>query len=173
MEALNPLRTLKEFFPNGTAEGEREILKRVFIPPTQLADVVTAPLGNPRIVVGSKGVGKTAIVERSHSASQAQGVPSLLLRPEDFDLSKLSSSTYIASVKKLMFEALVSAVDAEVGTKLGGFLHGAAAELHKQAVKKGLKSADRVDKTLALLSAIAKPQTGIDFDQLARSRRHR
>lgn len=166
---MENLRVLKNYFPNGTAEGEREILKEVFIPPALLSEVVTAPQGSPRIVVGTKGVGKTALVERSHDANRAAGIPSLLLRPDDFDLSKISNATDIATTKKAMFEVLVSAIASEVGSKLAGLLSGGAAELHKEAVKKGAKSADRVEKALALLSAIAKPQTGIDFEQLAKS----
>jgi Cdc6-like AAA superfamily ATPase len=130
---------------------------------------LSAPLGSPRIIVGNKGVGKTAIIERTFNANREQDIPSVLLRPDDIDLSKIGNASDVATVKKVLFEALVGAVAAQIGSKLKGLLDESTAELHKLAVKKGLKAADRVEKGLTLLSTIAKPLTQIDFNQLSQA----
>jgi hypothetical protein len=79
------LDALLKFFSTGTSEGDRTILRRAFIPSWQLADLLSCPSGSPRILVGNKGVGKTAVLEWVHAAATKQRCPVLFLRPDDLD----------------------------------------------------------------------------------------
>lgn len=54
---------LKQFFVSGTAEGERSILENVFIMPAQMIDLLSIHQGNPRILVGNKGIGKIVVID--------------------------------------------------------------------------------------------------------------
>ena len=139
---MNNLDTLKKFFPTGTTEGDLPILERVFITPDQLPEVLACPSGSPRILVGNKGVGKTAILEWICASSRRKQIPSLLIRPDDLDTSSLKGISDIATIKRSMYECFLAAVGDSIGDSLSGYLIGSAAELYTNAVVRGKRDSD-------------------------------
>jgi hypothetical protein len=121
---MNALDVLKKYFPTGTTEGDRNILPDVFILPAQLADVISAGIGNPRLMVGNKGVGKTAILDHLLRVSKNQKIPALLLLSDDFDLTKMSDSKDIGTLKRKMYESLVEAIGVHLGKGVSGLVDG-------------------------------------------------
>ena len=165
---MNSLNTLLGYFPTGTAEGDRQFLNRAFITPKQLISILEIPPGSPRILAGNKGVGKTAVLEWLFSAARKQKIPVLLIRPDDLDTSPISGATDIGSIKRGMFDCLLSAVSTLIGIRLRGFLRGPAELLYNEAVASGKREPDWAGKLLGVLSKISKPVTRIDGEKLAR-----
>jgi hypothetical protein len=166
---MNRISTLIKYFPTGTAEGDRQILDRAFITPEQLAAIISSPPGNPRILVGRKGVGKSAILERLHSIDLKHGIPALLLRPDDLDTSDFSSASDIGTLKRGMYACLTRSLVDCIGSQLHGFLTGSKALIYEEAVRSGAREPDWAGKLLGLLSEISKPITEIDGSSLAQS----
>lgn len=164
---MNKFDYLLKYFPTGTAEGDRHFLNRAYISPDQLTSILSIPPGSPRVLVGNKGVGKTAILEWIFIVAKKRKIPVLLLTPDDFDTSNLSNFTDVASIKREMYKCLLEAVAVSIGTKLKGFLTGHSKVLYEEAVLKGYRDIDFGGKMLNLLSSISKPIIKIDGQQLA------
>lgn len=165
---INQLDAVLKYFPTGTAEGERKLLEHVFITPQQMETVMSTPAGSPRILVGTKGTGKSAIVYRIHDAALANGVPSLLLRPDDLDLSGVGSATDIGTIKRVIYESLLQAIAVQLGTLTSGLISRDAAKLRKMAIEKGTKSKDFVEKAVSALISLPIKIKGVDVMSLAR-----
>ena len=163
-----PLDVLAPYFFSGTAEGEKRILKDVFIPPGQMAEVLNLPEGNPRILVGSKGIGKSAMLHRFYEATRAQKLPALFLTPSDLDLRPLQGHYDLSTIERTLFRCLVRAVAVHIGTQLGGLLSNSDKKLREEALREGLIEEDFIERGVKLLSAVARPATSIDFAQLAK-----
>lgn len=164
---MTKMETLIKYFPTGTTEGDRQLLDRIYIATEQLPEVLTAPSGSPRLLVGNKGVGKTAILEWLFSAAKKKQIPSIFLRPDDLDLSKIASVSDVASIKRGMYECFMDAVAAAIGQKLKGMLHGASAKLYQHSIAKGSRQEDWMGQLLVLLSKLSKPVANIDAKELA------
>jgi hypothetical protein len=163
-----PLDILTPYFFSGTAEGDQKILKDVFITPGQMAEVLNMPEGNPRILVGAKGIGKSAILHRLHAATQAHRLPALFLTPSDLDLRPLQGHQDLSTIERTLFRCLIRALAVHIGTQMGGLLSGSDKKLRDEALREGLIEEDVVERGLKLLSAVAKPLTHVDFSQLAK-----
>lgn len=159
--------SLKKYFPTGTTEGDRTLFDRIFIAPEQLPEVLATPSGSPRLLVGNKGVGKTAILEWLFSGAKKKRIPTIFLRPDDLDLSQIVSSNDVASIKRGMYECFLDAVASAIGQNLTGFLKGNAAQIYRESVAKGAREEDWMSKLLVLLSKLSKPITQIDAKRLA------
>lgn len=166
---MHKIATLMKYFPSGTAEGDRLFLDRAFINPEQLASIVAGQPGNPRIIVGRKGVGKSAVLEWLAVTHRQHDIPALLIRPDDLDTSGFSSANDVAALKKGMYSCLLRSVADSIGSQLDGCLTGAKAKLYDGAVDRGAREADWMSKLLKLLSEVSKPISQVDGIALARS----
>ena len=164
---MSKLDLLLKYFPTGTTEGERQLFDRIFVTPDQLPEVLTAPAGSPRILVGNKGVGKSAILEWLSSGAKERKIPILFLRPDDIDMSGLGDATDAGSIKRQMFERLLDAIATEIGKHLSGLLSGETETLYRTAIAKGARGPDWMGQLIKLLGGLAMPVTGIDADKLA------
>jgi len=165
---MAPLDILWRFFPSGTTEGEQSILQDVFIYPDQMSEVMTFPSGNPCLLVGSKGVGKTAILQQIVSSFTKQNIPVLLLLPDDLPVSFAGTTGDIASLKRLLYEELKKAIAIGLGTSIkSGLINLNDAKLVAIAQDKGERSRDLVQNILIILSSIAKNTIKFDAKQLA------
>lgn len=166
---MSHLDVLLKYFPTGTAEGERSVLEQAFIMPEQMADIISAPVGSPRLMVGSKGIGKSAILQQLlRSCGEAQ-IPAMLLHPDDIDVETVGDAKDIGTLKRRMYQCLLTAMAVRLGQGANGLVSGAAAELHKLAVGVGKKKKDFVERLLSGLNAIAVPVAGVDAEKFARS----
>lgn len=164
---MKPLDALLQYVPTGTTEGERAILKEAFTMPEQMATILSGPAGSPRILVGNKGVGKTAILEELESAARAQSIPALLIRPDDLNISPIASATDIGTIKRVLYTCLLHAIAVQIGRQLRGLLKGPAANLYDLATETGAREPDLFSKLTDLIAVLAKPVVGIDATKLA------
>lgn len=71
----HPLDILQEYFPAGTAEGEQHILPQVFLYWDEYTELMTPAPHSPRLLVGTKGTGKTGVIGFYRSLLERAGVP--------------------------------------------------------------------------------------------------
>ena len=162
------LDALLRYVRTGTAEGDKAFLRDVFVASDQLPALIGIEPSGMRILVGNKGMGKSAIVDWLSTASVKRGVPCLLLRPDNLDTLELPAAQDVGALKRHFYETLVKSISAQIGSQLKGFLTGDAAKLHKEAQQSGLSAQDAVQKVLALLSAVSAPVNKINGVQLAK-----
>ncbi len=160
------LTDLQRWFPTGTAEGERDILPKVFIENDQLERIFSPPLGSPHLLVGKKGSGKSAIFEHLLNKMQSKGIPVLLIRPIDIDSSSISDSSSLGDITREFLGILLSTIANVLAKRHNGLLVGHLRVLYDEAVAAGIRSPSGIGKISRLLAAIAKPITKVDFASL-------
>ena len=165
---MTQLDYLLKYVRAGTAEGDRAFLGEIFIPPAQFSQLCAIEPGGLRLLIGDKGLGKSALVEWIHKVATHKKLPSLLLRPEDIVSKDLPTSSDIASLKRYYYDLLLRTIAAQIGRRLQGFLKGDAAKLHIEAKNIGLTDDDFVQKSLSLISAVSQPVTKVNGVQLAK-----
>ena len=162
----HPLDVLLEYFPSGTTEGERHILPEVFVFWNEYTELMTPAPTNPRIIVGKKGTGKTAVIDFYSGVLMAAGIPSLVVRPMDITLESFSDRTALGEATRITYQALVRAVASRLGSLQSGLLDSAAKVLHDEAVADGKKGRDLVECTVELLPKLAKALGKFDASTL-------
>jgi hypothetical protein len=124
MDAKNNLEELRKWFPTGTAEGERGILDKVFVFIKEFNQVISPPPGSPYILVGSKGSGKSAILDFATRLLNRQAVPAIFLHPYDIETSDLNESHSMGDLIRDFRSILLFAVSAKLSENSGTFLRG-------------------------------------------------
>jgi len=159
---------LLKYVRTGTAEGDRKFLDQIFIPPSQFENLIGIEPGGMRILVGNKGIGKSAIVEWIAKVSASKKMPCIIIRPDNISTKELPTAQDIGSLKRFYYDVLLRSVGSQIGSQLKGFLKGGAARLHIEARQAGLMEDDFIQKSLALISAVSMPVSKINGVQLAK-----
>ncbi|MDR1994235.1 P-loop ATPase, Sll1717 family [Azonexus sp.] len=159
---------LLKYVRTGTSEGDRPFLGEIFITPTQFTQLCAIEPGGMRVLVGNKGIGKSAIVEWINKVAKARNLPCLLIRPDNISSRDTPTSPDIASLKRFYYEVLLRTVGAQIGSQLKGMLKGNAEKLHNEARQQGLVEDDFIQKSLQLISAVSVPAAKINGVQLAK-----
>ncbi|WP_394791119.1 P-loop ATPase, Sll1717 family [Rhodoferax sp.] len=165
---MNALDYLMKYVRTGTSEGDRPFLREIFIAPNQFTQLCAIEPGGMRVLVGNKGIGKSAVVEWIDKVAKSKGLPCLLLRPDNITSKETPTSTDIGSLKRFYYEVLLRTVGSQIGSQLKGMLTGDAAKLHNEARQQGLAEDDFIQKSLELISAISLPVAKINGLQLAK-----
>lgn len=165
---MSALDYLLKYVRTGTAEGDRPFLGEIFIAPTQFTQLCAIEPGGMRVLVGNKGIGKSAVVEWIDKVAKSKKLPCLLIRPDNISSKDTPASPDIGSLKRFYYEVLLRTVGAQIGSQLKGMLKGAAAKLHNEARQQGLAEEDFIQKSLELISAISLPAAKINGVQLAK-----
>lgn len=165
---MSNLGFLKKYVRAGTAEGDRQFLADTFVSPSQFSDLCAIEPGSMRILVGNKGIGKSAVVEWIDKIASRRQLPCVLLRPDNLLETAQPTALDIGTLKAHYFDTLLRTVAGKIGSSLSGFLKGHTATLYREAQKKGQSRDDYVTSTLRLLSAVAMPVKNINGVQLAK-----
>lgn len=158
-----PLSNLLKYFPSGTAEGELAILDQVFVYADELSKVISPPEGNPYLLVGDKGSGKTALIEFSSRLAKRQGIPAIVLTPFDFDTSEIDGKSSTGDMTRNFYSIILAAIAGRLSDDNSGWLDSDFAVLYREAVSAGTRSPDFATKIGKFLSAIAKPVIKVDM----------
>ena len=165
---MSSLSYLKKYFLTGTAEEDLPFLEKAFVTSNQLSEIVGIQPGAMRLIVGNKGIGKTALFEFLEKCSNKHKLPCILVRPDDISGAPIGTSNDLASLKRFYFDALLRAVAMAIGRDHKGLLTGDAATLYTEAQRQGQTSDDFVQVSLKLLTAIAVPVKGVNGVKLAK-----
>lgn len=160
----NRLEHILEFFPTGTAEGERDILDRVFVYVDEFSKVIAPPKGSPNILVGSKGSGKTAVLNFSARMLDAQNIPNIALTPIDIDSSSMDQNDSTGDLARAFYKTLLEAIVTKLSQKSTGWFDDDYATLYYHAEGQGLRSPDFLTRSTRFISEIAKPIIKIDVN---------
>jgi hypothetical protein len=159
---------LRKYVRTGTAEGDRNLLSQIFIAPSQFDQLCAIEPGGMRILTGTKGVGKSAVVEWIDKVAKNKRIPSILIRPDNIVSRDAPTTNDIASLKRYYYEVLLRTVGAQIGSQLKGLLVGSAATLYNEAKAQGSAEEDFIQKSLELISAISLPVSKINGVALAK-----
>lgn len=165
---MSALDHLLKYVRTGTAEGDRSFLGEIFIAPSQFSQLCAIEPGGMRVLVGNKGIGKSAVVEWIDKVAKVRKLPCLLIRPDNISSKEMPTSPDIGSLKRFYYEVLLRTVGAQIGSQLKGMLKGDAAKLHSEARQQGLAEDDFIQKSLELISAVSLPAAKINGVQLAK-----
>lgn len=157
------LNALLHFCPTGTAEGEQHILRQAFVRAEEYAELMTPPPLSPRLLVGKKGSGKSAVVDFAVSVLEDGGVPSILLKPLDIDLPTMPRGASVGELTRIALDSLLRAIAAKIGSELSGLLTPANKRLFDEAVAAGLKDRDSIEKLAKVLPKLAKAWVETDL----------
>jgi len=165
-----PLDVLLDYFPAGATESERHIMPRVFVYWEDYAELVTPPPTSPRLLVGRKGTGKTALVDFYSGVLSDARLPNIIIRPMDIEVSQFPDRAALGEATRIALGALSRAVAQKLGPQLGGLLtDGASRALYEEAVAAGTKDRDVVEKLAQLLPRLARGVTKLDLSALTPS----
>ncbi len=160
------LRELIKYVQSGTAEGDESFLGDVFVPFDQYAEAISVPLGGPRILLGNKGSGKSALLRYFNWQMNEIEIPCLLIRPKDINASGTSDSS-LGSLTRTYEAALMRAIAAKLGREVNGLvINEHDKKLLTQARCDGVKDEDIIEKMVTLISPIGKRISGVDFSKL-------
>ncbi len=165
---MSKLDYLLKYVRTGTSEGDRPFLGEIFIAPNQFTQLCAIEPGGMRVLVGNKGIGKSAVVEWIDKVAKAKKLPCLLIRPDNISSKETPASPDIGSLKRYYYEVLLRTIGAQIGSQLKGLLKGGAAKLHDEARQQGLAEEDFIQKSLQLISAVSLPAAKINGVQLAK-----
>lgn len=160
---VSNLEQLENWFPSGTAEGERAIIERVFVYVSELKRILSPKPGNPLLLVGRKGTGKSAIIDFAVKLIELEGVPALVLQPKDIPTSDLTGADSMGDLKRKFYEILLSSIAAKLSEKPEGLLTKDQSTLYNEAIRSGHRSPDLVGRIARSLATIAKPIIKADF----------
>lgn len=163
---MSKLESLINWFPSGTAEGERSILERVFVYPNELKKVLSPRPGNPYLLVGRKGTGKSAIVDFADRLLTEAGIPSIILKPDDISTSDIGENDSVGDMKSKFISIIYGAIGAKMVSGKNFIINGDDQKLYHAAVAMGHRSPDFVGKMAALLPSISQPLINADFSQV-------
>lgn len=163
--AMGPLETLRTYFPSGTSEGELQLLQSAFVFEPAFVRAWAPSRGSPRLLIGRKGTGKTALLEYLRAKLDKEGVPVVLLRPDDFDLAALGTGSDLASIKRATFAMLTLAVANRLSQQ-GVLAVGHKKILNAAALAYSRGNMDGVQRLLEVLLPVGKALSGVDFQAM-------
>lgn len=158
------LKNLKEWFQAGTGEGEKALLERCFVYVDEFADAIAPPNGNPHLLIGPKGSGKSAILDFTLRISSQQGIPAILLTPVDFDTTVLPPGASTGDLVRISQNMLVIAMATKLAEAGTGWFDGDQADLYREAVNSGARSPDFFGRMGKFIAEAAKPLIKIDLN---------
>lgn len=160
------LRELLVWFPTGTAEGERTIAEQTFVYVDQFEKVISPPEGSPRLLIGRKGSGKSAVIDFAKRLLDRQGVPAIILKPKDIDTSLVPDGASVGDLRRKFEEVLYLALVGRLSKDVPDFATGDDAKIYTAAIESKQISPDLVGRLARLLPGMAKPLTKTDLSEV-------
>src|SRR3989338_7021813 len=165
---MDNLIALEKYFPKtGNTEADKDILGEAYILDNEFNKIIKVPQGMPRIIVGKKGSGKSAIVQYLNQKFASQNIPVLSIRPSDIEVN-FAGDNSISSLVRKSRSALINAIGSKLGSETSGLLKGHEALLNTLAKTSGEIDEDKGQKIFAILNEIGRAVSDIDFSKLAK-----
>lgn len=112
---MKNLEALHKYFFEGSAEREQKIRNEVFIKTPAISNFYSELHSSFILLKSQKGIGKTFFIDEFCSSAISKNILTLKIRPEDFDMEKISSGTSIAAKSKAAYDYLVKAISIKIG----------------------------------------------------------
>lgn len=157
------MKALLYYVPTGTTEGEKHILNEAFVQTDEYKEIITPPPSSPRLLIGKKGSGKSAIIDFSINMLLKTNVPALLLKPLNIELNNVPQGGSSGELTRIAYKGLLQAIAENIGAQLTGYVNGDNAVLYKEAIASGVQDVDFLGKLSRFLAAVSKPILKVDF----------
>jgi hypothetical protein len=149
----------------GTAESEDAYIESIFLDSKSYNDAIATIPGSPRLIIGKKGTGKSAILKRILKSCIQEKIVCKLYKPEDLSkIIEVGQLSDIASSIKLIYESIVCDIAIEFGRQFRGLLSKDEKKLFDKAQQKQGRSGDIISVAAKLLPNIGKAITDINFN---------
>lgn len=151
------LNSLVKYFKGGSAEEEKEIRGEVFIPPSNLSNLLSFDFHSSVILLGNKGVGKSIFVNVLHEAYLRNAELSVLITPSDLECDPILSKKTLADRKAAAYGQILRSTAGIIGKHSNEndvAISADVAALQKLAIKDGFAKPDIVTKFSNILSKI-------------------
>ena len=119
--AKSGLYVFKQYFGEGTAETEKDFLERAFLPSKEYLEIIEVPAYAPRLIVGKKGSGKSALVKFIQFQMKEAKLPSLLIGPKDIRAENISNSMSLGDLTREYEKAISKTIAIKIGKDKSGF----------------------------------------------------
>ncbi len=160
------LDALLKFVPTGTTEGEKAILGEAFIRADEFAEIITPPPGSPRVLVGKKGAGKSAIIDFASRILNKGKVPNISLKPLDIDLSSMSTQSSVGELTRTAYLCLLQAIAGALSNNIRGLVSESDAEILNSAIAGGIQKPDFISRIARTLPKVAKSWVQADLSEV-------
>lgn len=164
---MSNLYELEKFFPKtGNAEADIDFLSQAYLETNDFKKVLNTQLRMPKIIVGKKGTGKSALVNYLEQKLKEQNIPVLLLKPSEIEINFDDPS--IGSLTRISKQALIKSIGMQIAKNQKKFLiEKDQAILNELARTEGIISDDLVQDTLKILKTFGQTVAGLDFSKFA------
>ena len=163
-ERIEPLDVLEKYFFAGSAEDELEQLSEVFVPDENIRKVMRSSTKRFHLILGTKGVGKSALLHDESLYARKAGV-SVFLKPNDLNVEISADEKALAGIKRKLYQALLETVAAKLGETLGGKIADASEQILRFEALANGATPDVVER-LAKVSGSVGVISGYDFSKL-------
>lgn len=163
------LNDLKKYFFAATAESEKNFLDDVFVTSADFKNIIEPIPGAMCVLVGNKGSGKSAILERLVNRGLSRKIPVIRITPSDLTQLDFDENTSPAKIINSVKESVINYMAIECGKNLSGLLSDSQKKLYDAAINAGANSKKGIDKLADFIKPIGKAITNIDFDMICES----
>lgn len=166
---MSPLEFLKKYFTTGTAESEGNFIKEAFVDVEDFLEIINPPYASPRLLIGRKGSGKSAIAAIMRERLQAAGLPVLLMKPKDIDLSEMSGDHALSELNRIAYEKLLVAIGGKIGSEGRGLAFANNQEVLANVARiTGARAPDLVSRLASALTPLGAAISGVNFSEISK-----
>ena len=141
------LDDLSKYFFGGEAEAESEIRNDIFVSPKDLKSVLSFRRARYKVLLGSKGLGKSLLINVLNESILEDESISVLLAPEDFNCEEIASKSTNSDKIRVAYAQLLRAIGAKIGTHIeNGCINTSKVNLKKLAITEGTTKPDFISK---------------------------
>lgn len=141
-------------------------MEQVFVSGQELGQLIEPPVGSPRLLVGRKGVGKSALLVLTHDLMKKEGGAVHYTTVDSLELHQESASGSLAALKSAYLERFTAKVAAIMGDSLHGFIPpGYKTQLYEASLADG-RQPDKVRLLAEVLQKMSINKTGLRADVL-------
>lgn len=153
-----------------TAESEKNFLDDVFVTSTDFKQIIEPIPGTLRILVGNKGSGKSAILERIVNRGTSHNIPVIRITPSDLKELIFEDNISPARIISTVKESVIKYMAIEYGKNMGKLLSPQQDILYNEAINAGATNPKLIDRLIDFLKPIGKAITNIDFDEICQNK---
>lgn len=163
---MNNLDILQKYFSSGSAAQEKSFISDVFVISDNFQEIILPAENSIRLLVGSKGSGKSALLEYLSQKCEKENIPALNLSPIDIELDNIDEDIASSVLIRKIYKAIVREIAIKVGLGLGGAISNEQKSLVEAAVDSGARQPTMTDSLLRVLMPIGKAVSQIDFEKM-------
>lgn len=162
------LDSLLLFCGAGTAESESDIIGKTFVTTRDFVALVTPNLGSPRLIVGRKGSGKSAVLRYCRAQMEAVQVPAFLLTPSDLAPLGVEADRPTAEHKQEAYTKLIRYLAEFIADTTDAGLDLNQRQTLQQVASASVLSPLKLTKAIKLLAEAGKDTTHVNGAELFR-----